>query len=446
MKSQLSTILLLGGLALLIWGMLSSGVPSAAAQEGGQDPQLAQTCPGLPGCTIAVDISPRPAHVGQTVTASGSYQPCAGVQFAVRMDWGDGTLDEGSYHEGAPGDDPVPYSFSHLYGSSGDYSIAVLLLHQGAEGQDCAATATELLTVDPAVGSIAVEKSEAYGALPDDWSFEIEGPAGFSHVAGSGETVTDLPMGPYTVTEVGPDGWHLASVGGEGCTQDGQVVEATLLSHGQSITCTLTNEADSPSIALEKAVSDDNVTWHDADTPPGPYIAEFDPAFWRFVVSNTGNVDLTTVVVTDTILGEICTIDSLAAGADESCSATGFAEEGQHGNMGFVAARYLTSTVTAQDPCHYYGVGYLVPTATPTPERPAPRREKDTAAPATPAATPIPATPSPTPTSFVEVLGVEALPETGALPFEARRVLWSAAAALLLIACGAALHRGREER
>jgi len=460
MRSQVSTILLLGGVALLILGALLSGAPLAAAQDGGQHPALEQTCPGLPGCTIAVDISPRPARAGQTVTASGSYQPCAGAQFTVRADWGDGTLEEGASHEGAPSDDPVSYSFTHLYGSPGDYTVVVLVLHQGAEGQDCAAVATELLTVEPDVGSITVDKSEANGALPDDWSFEIEGPAGSSYLARSGETVSDLPLGPYTLTEVGPHGWHLASVSGEGCTQEGQMVEATLLSPGQSITCTLTNEVDSPRIALEKHVSDDNTTWHDADAPPGPYIVEFDPVFWRFVVSNTGNVDMTTVVVTDTVLGEICTIDSLAAGADESCSAISLAEEGQHENFGYVAAQHLTGTVTAQDPCHYYGVGYLVPTATPTPEPspsptetatptpepPAPPEEKATPVSAAAAATPIPATPSPTQTPFVEVLGVERLPEVGAAPFAARHPLQLIAAALLLIACGGALRLLRGER
>jgi hypothetical protein len=449
MRSQVSTILVLGGVALLVLGALLGAAPMVAAQDGEQDPALEQTCPGLPGCTITVDVGPSTAHVGQGITASGSYQPCTAAQFMVRVDWGDDASEEGPSQEGDSGDD-VPYSFAHAYDSPGDYTVAVLLLHQGAEGQDCAALITDTLTVEPAVGSITVEKSEANGAVPAEWSFEIEGPPDSGYLASSGETVSDLPLGTYRITESGPTGWHLASVSGEGCSQEGQAAATSLLSHGESITCTLTNEADLPSILLEKQVSDDNETWHDADTAPGPLIAEFDPVFWRFVVSNTGNLDLHSVVVTDTVLGEICMLDSLAVGEESSCSFTSAAEEGQHENLGFVAADYLTGTLTVQDPCYYLGVGYLVPTATPTPEPPAPRREKDTPAPATPAAaaptaTPILPTPSPTPTSFVEVLGVERLPETGAPPMAARHPAWLVAG-MLVIVSGAALHLLRGKR
>jgi len=381
MSRQVSTITVLGGVALLLGVALLGALPLAAAQGG------------------------------------ESYQSCAAAQFEVRADW-------------------------------------------SAEGQQWAALTTEGLTVELDVGSITVEKSQANGALPDEWDFDIAGPDGFPYLAGSGELIPGLPLGTYTITEVGPDGWHLSSVSGEGCGQEGQTVEATLISPGQSITCTLTNEVDSPRIALEKQVSDDDATWHDADTPPGPYIVESNPAFWRFIVANTGNVDLTAVVVTDTVLGEICTIDSLAAGAEESCPAISFVSAGQHENVGLVAAQYTTSTVTAEDPCHYFGVGYLVPTATPTPEPspsptetatptpepPAPPEEKATPVSAAAAATPIPATPSPTQTPFVEVLGVERLPESGAPPFAGCYPAWLTAAALLLIASGAALRLLRGER
>jgi hypothetical protein len=446
MRNRCSVIMVLGGVALLIIGALLSHAPMAAAQDGGQEPAVEPTCPGLPGCTITVGIGPDPAYAGQALTAQGSYQPCSGADFTVRVDWGDGSLEDGAPHEGSPGDDPVPYSFSHLYTSEGDYAIVAVLLHQGAEGQDCAAVATELVTVEPAAGSITVVKSDENGALPEDWAFQIEGAAGSPYLALSGETVSDLPLGTYTLTELGPEGWHLASVAGEGCTPEGQGAQATLLSPGESITCTLTNEVDSPSVALEKYVSDDNVTWRDADAPPGPNIAEFDPAFWRFNVSNTGNLDLVTVVVTDTALGEICTIDSLVAGAEEDCQAMSLAEEGQHDNVGFVTAQYMTGTVTAQDPCHYYGVAYLVPTATPTPEPTAPRREKATPVPAAPAATPVPPAPTLTPTPFVEVLGVERLPESGASPLPVPHDAWLSTVAVMLIACGLALRLRRDDR
>lgn len=297
-----------------------------------------------------------------------------------------------------------------------------------------------------AAGSITVEKSEANGALAEDWTFELQGPDGSSYLVGSGQTVTDLPLGQYTVIESGPEGWHLASLTGEGCVLEGQSVVASIVSGTESVTCTLVNELDSPSIALEKYVSDDDTTWHDADNPPGPYIIEYDPAFWTFVITNTGNVQLTTIVVTDSVLGEICTIDSLAVGTGQTCTAMSLAEEGQQENVGFASGEYGGDTVSNQDPCHYFGVGYLVPTLTPEPptptptpkpkdREPAPAPASPTPAPAT--ATPIPA--NPTPTVVVEVLGVERLPETGVEASDAVGFRWLTAIATALLSSAAAV-------
>ncbi len=454
MRSQTSTIPFLAGVGLVIAGTLLAGPPlarassanHAAAPVAQESPAPLPSCPGLPGCALNLSITPSPASIGQEVTASGAYQPCTGAQFSAQVDWGDGTIEVGAFYEGDPPDDPVPYSFSHSYSSAGDYTVVGLLLHQTAEGQDCAALTTEDLTVEPAVGSISVEKSEANGALPDDWTFQLEGSDGSSHLVDSGQTVTDLPLGQYTITESGPAGWHLTSVSGEGCALEGQSVLASIVSGTESITCTLVNEVDSPSIALEKYVSDDSATWHDADVPPGPYIIEYDPAFWTFVISNTGNVDLTTVVVTDTVLGEICTIDSLAASTDQICTAISLAEEGQQENLGFATAEYSGGTVGDQDSCHYFGVGYLVPTLTPEPPTPTPtpKPKGPGPAPAPAAPTPVPSTPTPivvtpTPSVLVEVLGVERLPETGIEASGATNVQWLTGIASALLASVAAL-------
>ncbi len=461
MRSQTSTILFLAGVGLLIVSTLLASAPLAAASSANQaaapvaqeSPAPLPSCPGLPGCALNLSVSPSPVSVDQQVTASGTYQPCTGAQFSARVDWGDGTSEEGAFQEGDPADDPVPYSFSHAYSSAGEYTVVALLLHQTAEGQDCAALTTESLTVEPAVGSISVEKSEANGALPDDWTFQLEGSDGSSYLVDSGQTISDLPLGQYTITESGPEGWHLTSVSGQGCALEGQSVLASVVSGTESITCTLVNEVDYPSIVLEKYVSNDSATWHDADVPPGPYIIEYDPAFWTFVISNTGNVDLTTVVVTDTVLGEICTIDSLAASADQICTAISLAEEGQQENLGFATAEYSGGTVGDQDPCHYFGVGYLVPTLTPEPPTPTPtpKPKGPGPAPAPAAPTPVPATPTPivvtpTPTILIEVLGVERLPETGTEASGAVGVQWLTGIASALLASAAALELLRRQK
>jgi LPXTG-motif cell wall-anchored protein len=78
---------------------------------------------------------------------------------------------------------------------------------------------------------------------------------------------------------------------------------------------------------------------------------------WKYVVTNTGQVDLTDVVVTDDILGAICTIGDLAIGESEMCEVTDTAVAGQYGNVGTVAGDYDDgeSTVTDTDPSHYFG-------------------------------------------------------------------------------------------
>ena len=55
-----------------------------------------------------------------------------------------------------------------------------------------------------------------------------------------------------------------------------------------------------PAIDIEKATNG-----QDADLPTGPFILLGDPVTWTYVVTNTGNVDLVNIVVTDDVLGTI---------------------------------------------------------------------------------------------------------------------------------------------
>lgn len=102
----------------------------------------------------------------------------------------------------------------------------------------------------------------------------------------------------------------------------------------------------------------------DADTPTGPEILVGDPVVWTYVVTNTGNVPLSFVIVGDNILGIICTIPTLAPGESQTCSAQGTAVEGQYANLGKAATRYPDPQgvlVSDDDPSHYLGVKPFVP-------------------------------------------------------------------------------------
>ncbi len=125
----------------------------------------------------------------------------------------------------------------------------------------------------------------------------------------------------------------------------------------------------------------------DADTGADAVVLEpGDDVTWTFDVENTGNTDLVNVIVTDDILGDICVIPTLAAGATADCTHTGTATAGSHRNEATVTgtpAEHPDVTVTDDDPSNYVAAE---PTATPVPP---------TATPVPPTATPVPPTPTP---------------------------------------------------
>ncbi len=107
-----------------------------------------------------------------------------------------------------------------------------------------------------------------------------------------------------------------------------------------------------PSLDLEK-----HTNGQDADDTPGPYIPVGDAVLWEYAVTNTGNVELTGVTVNDDVLGPVCTIDTLAPGATETCTANSTAEEGQYANLGTATGTPPGSLpdVSDTDPSHYFG-------------------------------------------------------------------------------------------
>ncbi|RZN40520.1 MAG: DUF11 domain-containing protein [Methanosarcinales archaeon] len=114
-----------------------------------------------------------------------------------------------------------------------------------------------------------------------------------------------------------------------------------------------------PSIDVEKYVSiDDGTTWEDADAPTGPYLLSgTDPQF-RFVVNNTGNVNLTGISLTDsdfTLSG--CTVtDPLTPGTSFVCYVTDASwAAGQHTDTASVTADFGGQTYSDTDDANYYG-------------------------------------------------------------------------------------------
>ena len=79
---------------------------------------------------------------------------------------------------------------------------------------------------------------------------------------------------------------------------------------------------------------------------------------WTYRVTNTLDVDMTGVVISDDDLGEICTVD-VAAGDSALCETTGDAVEGLYSNLGTAAVTVTVDTTStsyvATDPSHYLG-------------------------------------------------------------------------------------------
>lgn len=128
------------------------------------------------------------------------------------------------------------------------------------------------------------------------------------------------------------------------------------------------------SIDVEKATNDT-----DADDAPGPFVAPGSTVTWTYVVTNTGNVDLADVAVTDDRLDDTdisCDASALGdtdddnlvdlLGPDESvtCTATADAVEGVYENLAGAtgdpvdpdgAPIGILEAPTDEDPSHYFG-------------------------------------------------------------------------------------------
>jgi hypothetical protein len=114
-----------------------------------------------------------------------------------------------------------------------------------------------------------------------------------------------------------------------------------------------------PGVDIEKATNG-----VDADTPTGPQIVVGAPVTWTYLVTNTGNVELTGVTVTDNQAVTVsCPATTLAVGTSMTCTASGTAAASQYTNTGTVTT---TQQVTDTDPSHYFGIS----TTTPPTEQP----------------------------------------------------------------------------
>ncbi|MBX3053118.1 MAG: carboxypeptidase regulatory-like domain-containing protein [Caldilineaceae bacterium] len=141
--------------------------------------------------------------------------------------------------------------------------------------------------------------------------------------------------------------------------------QATVTALGENRTPSVVTPVDrDPALTLEKSTQG-----QDADTPTGPLIRAGGPVTWTYLLTNTGPVTVTNVVLTDSVPGVAPLRIAGDAGNDNALSpaevwtfqATSSAVVGQYANIGtatgvWIDGTGITDTVTASDPSHYFGV------------------------------------------------------------------------------------------
>ena len=115
-----------------------------------------------------------------------------------------------------------------------------------------------------------------------------------------------------------------------------------------------------PSIDIEKSTNGD-----DADDPTGPFVPIIDggEVTWTYTITNTGNVTLSEIAITDTVGAGTPTpvtgcATELAPGDSDTCEVVGDAVQGQYVNTGTVTGHrsFGTRCCTDSDLSHYFGV------------------------------------------------------------------------------------------
>jgi hypothetical protein len=113
-----------------------------------------------------------------------------------------------------------------------------------------------------------------------------------------------------------------------------------------------------PAVTIKKFTNGE-----DADNAPGPSILVGSAVTWRYVVTNTGTINLTGIVVVDDRGVSVNCINqtNLPAGQTMTCSGSGIATTGQYSNVGRVTANSVSGSVDDSDPSHYLGIAQSPP-------------------------------------------------------------------------------------
>ena len=214
---------------------------------------------------------------------------------------------------------PSGYSEALACTGAADTNPSNGLVLVAGETVTCTFTNTYIVPTDPVLTLVKSLNNTGGGtAALGDFTLSYSDGSGNSGSGASGTaavTSVSVPAGSYTLSETGPSGYSEALA----CTgaADTNPSNGLVLVAGETVTCTFTNIFQpAGSLTLVKTA-----TLNDDDGTPG--LSAGDTISYAFTVTNTGNVTLTGIAVTDpdaTITGS--PILTLAPGATDT-SVTG---------------------------------------------------------------------------------------------------------------------------
>ncbi len=260
----------------------------------------------------------------------------------------------------------------------------------GGESMTCTASGTALAGQYANLGTVTGVQGLAMVSASDPSHYFGQAPGVVTLQKSTNGVDADTAPGPtvavgstvswtYEVTNIGSNPLDNVAV-----TDDQGVMvscPSTTLAAGLSMTCAASGTATAGQYANLGAVTatlpDDTVVGasdpshyfgapftlekstngEDADTPPGPTIMMGDPVDWTYVVTNSGGLTVSNIVVTDD-QGVVvsCPGTSLAPGTSMTCTASGMAVAGQYANVGTATGDLERGgMVSATDPSHYFG-------------------------------------------------------------------------------------------
>ena len=278
------------------------------------------------GVSVSCPQSTLDAGQSMTCTASGTAVPCPYANLAT-----------------ATASPPIgpPVSDSDASHYSGGNSNPAINIEKATNGHDAdAAPGPTIVEGEPITWTYVVtntgDATLSSVGITDDQGVTVSCPAS---VLAAGQTMVCTAAG----TAIGGQYANVGTV--TGTSPCGDIVSDTDPSHylGQALVA---------SIRIEKATNG-----HDADLPPGPTITLGQAVSWTYVVTNTGDLQLSGISVSDDQgVAVSCPVSSLAPGQSMSCTASGTAAAGQYANLGSVTGQSPSGQiVTDSDPSHYLG-------------------------------------------------------------------------------------------